>query len=164
MEPMILARLLQEAKIKPGDKVLDIAPATGYSTAVLAALAKQVVAVESDPALATLAAKNLSFVGIANAEPQLAPLASGWDAAKPYDVILINGSVEIVPEALLAQLADGGRLMVVVRRFGPGQAAHTSEARLYEKIHGAISHRPLFDANIQPLSGGFKAPEKFTFA
>jgi protein-L-isoaspartate(D-aspartate) O-methyltransferase len=163
MEPMILGRLLQEAAIKATDKVLDIAPASGYSTAVIAALAKEVTGVESDPSLITQAVGNLAALEIRNAEMQLGPLKDGWTHKAPYDVILINGSVDAVPDALFAQLAEGGRLMAVIRQWGPAQAAHISEARLHEKIHGAISHRGLFDANIKPLPG-FQAPAKFHFA
>lgn len=164
MEPMVLARLVQAAAIKPEDRALDIGCATGYSTAVIAALAKSVIGIESDPNLIAQAVKTLAFLAAPNAEFQLAPLAGGWEAAKPYDVILLNGSVDVVPDALFAQLADGGRLVAVLRQFGPAQAAHRGEARLYEKIHGAISHRPLFDANIKPLPGAFAAPAQFSFA
>lgn len=161
MEPMILARLLQEASIKPDDRILDVAPATGYSTVVAAALAQEVVGVESDTALQKRGLDNIALLGIGNAGIQSGIHAEGFREKGPYNVILINGSVEIVPDALFAQLAEGGRLMAVVRHYGPGHAAHTSEARLYEKIHGAISHRGLFDANIQPLPG-FQVPAVFT--
>lgn len=162
MEPMILARLLQEANITSSDRVLDIASATGYSTIILAALAKHVVGLESDPSLVTQAVKNLPFMNVSNAELQLGSLTKGWEASAPYDVIFLNGSVEVVPDVLFAQLNEGGRLMAVVQLYGPGHMAHWGEARLYEKVHGVVSHRALFDANIQPLPG-FKAPATFTF-
>jgi protein-L-isoaspartate(D-aspartate) O-methyltransferase len=162
LEPMILARLIEEAGVKPTDRVLDIAPATGYSTAVLAALAKEVTALESDAALQKQAVENLTRLSMSNATVATGPLASGWPGGAPYDVIIVNGSVEVYPEALTAQLAEGGRLMVIARLFGPGHAAHTGEARLYEKVRGTISHRVVFDANVEVLPG-FQAAQRFVF-
>ena len=162
LEPMVLARLIEEAEIKETDRVLDIAPATGYSTAVLAKLAKEVVAVESDPALVTQAVANLDRLQIKNASLQLGPLAEGWKASAPYDVILVNGSAEILPAALSPQLAEGGKLLIVMRESGPAAVAHKGEARLYEKIRGNLSHRALFDANVKLLPG-FEAKKHFAF-
>jgi protein-L-isoaspartate(D-aspartate) O-methyltransferase len=162
LEPMVLARLLQEAEIRPEDRALDIAPASGYSTVVLSVLAKEVTAIESDAGLAARAAENLARLQVRNADMQQGPFATGWKARAPYDVILVNGSVEILPEALFAQLAEGGRLLVVVRQFGPAAVAHKGEARLYEKIHGNLSHRALFDANVKLLPG-FEAKRMFAF-
>jgi len=162
LEPMILARLIEEAKIKPTDSVLDIAPATGYSTAILATIAKEVTAIESDPAMQKEAAKNLTALKIANAHVLQGALTEGYKEKAPYDVILLNGSVDVLPPALLVQLGEGGRLLAVVRQFGPAQAAHTGEARLYENVRGHISYRVLFDANVKPLPG-FQSPPKFVF-
>lgn len=162
LEPMVLARLLESANIQPHERVLDIAPATGYSTAVIASLAKEVVAVESDQTLKMQAVSNLGSVQIINADVQSGKLTEGYKAKAPYDVILVNGGVEFVPQALTDQLTEGGRLFVIVREYGPAQAAHLGEARLYEKIHSQISHRALFDANVKLLPG-FSVPKKFTF-
>lgn len=162
LEPMVLARLLEVAHIQPNERVLDIAPATGYSTAVIASLAKEVVAVESDASLKMLAVSNLGSIQIINADVQVGTLTEGYKSKAPYDVILINGGVEFVPEALTAQLAEGGRLFVIVRQYGVAHAAHTGEARVYEKIRGQISHRSLFDANVKLLPG-FSVPKTFTF-
>src|SRR6185437_14272362 len=111
LEPMVLARLMEEADIKESDRVLDVAPATGYSTALLATLARKVTALEHDPALAQQAVANLNRIQIRNVEMQTGPLNEGWKARAPYDVILVNGSAEILPEAFAAQLAEGGRLL-----------------------------------------------------
>ncbi len=162
LEPMVLARLLQGAEIGPSDRVLDVGPATGYSTAVIAAMAGACVAVEVDPALQGQAAANLDGLGISNAEVRLGKLTEGWKAGAPYDVIFINGGVEAIPETLSAQMKEGGRLVAVVRRYGPARASHTGEARLYEKLRGALSCRPLFDAHA-PLLPGFEVPVGFVF-
>jgi protein-L-isoaspartate(D-aspartate) O-methyltransferase len=162
LEPMVLARLIEEAQIKPTDSVLDLACATGYSTAVIAALANTVVGVESDHGLHGQALSNIAALDIKNAEIHANTLTEGFATLAPYDVIIVNGAVDVVPDALTEQLAEQGRLMVVVRHFGPAKAAHTGEARLYEKINGHISFRSLFDANVKLLPG-FAAPHKFTF-
>jgi protein-L-isoaspartate(D-aspartate) O-methyltransferase len=153
LEPMVLARLLEAADIKTSDRVLDIGAATGYSTAVLAAIAQSVVAVESSSDLLAHAEHNLRQLGFTNAQMRNAPFADGANGPGPYDLILINGSVDAVPDSLLGQLAEGGRLVTVMRHFGAGRAAHLGEARLYVKRHAHISHRALFDANVKPLPG-----------
>lgn len=160
LEPMILARLLQEAKIKATDAVLDVAPATGYSTAILAMLARDVTAVEPDAALAAAIGKNLSGLSVVNARVEQAPATAGCAAHAPYDVILINGSVDAVPNILFASLAEGGRLLAVVTPQGGTEPV--GEARLYEKRHGAIAHRALFNANVKPLAD-FAAKPRFVF-
>ena len=162
LEPMVLARLLQAAAISPTDHVLDIAPATGYSTALLAHLAKNVVAVESDAALAAQAGQNLAMLKIANAVVHAAPLTDGYVPVAPYDVILLNGAVDAVPESLLGQLAEGGRLVGVVRHYGPARVAHTGEARLYEKKQGVVTNHALFDGNVRTLPG-FVDSQPFRF-
>ena len=156
LEPMILARLIQEANIKPTDRVLDLAPATGYSTAVLARLAAEVVAVESDQALALATQINLKKTNITNVRVEQGALTSGFPSAAPYDVIFINGSVEVLPESLAAQLATGGRLVTVV------QAGPVGEARLYEKHKTALPYAALFNANVNPLAA-FAAKPSFVF-
>lgn len=105
--PMALGRLLTEAAPRPGERALVIGAATGYAAAVLARLVGGVVAVEEDSELAAAARANLAGTGIGLVE---APLAGGSEAGAPYDLILIDGAVEKVPDALVAQLADGGRL------------------------------------------------------
>jgi protein-L-isoaspartate(D-aspartate) O-methyltransferase len=105
--PMALGRLLTEAAPRPGERVLVVAAATGYAAALLARLAGPVVALEEDPELVAEARANLAGSGVELVE---GPLAQGWRNGAPYDLILIDGAVECVPEALVAQLADGGRL------------------------------------------------------
>jgi len=154
--------LLQEAAPKAGDNILDIAPATGYSTAALAKLGGHVVAVETNADLHRRMKAVLAALEIANAEAHVAPMQQGWTNQGPYDIIFINGAVDAVPCSLLLQLKDGGRLAVVVRRYGPAHAAHTGEARLYERSGKVIAHRALFDANVALLPG-FVADLKFGF-
>jgi protein-L-isoaspartate(D-aspartate) O-methyltransferase len=161
LKPMVLAKLIQAAEIGEADHVLDVGCATGYSTAVLAELVPSPVALEEEPALAELANANL-----ANANPQASsggaarvvagPLAEGWPAAAPYDVILVNGAFEVAPKRLLAELKPGGRLVGILGR-GPA-----GKAMLYRSVGGEVSGRPIFDAAGHVLPG-FAAPPAFVF-
>ncbi|MDA0369250.1 MAG: protein-L-isoaspartate O-methyltransferase [Proteobacteria bacterium] len=156
MEPMVLARLIEALDIRDGDLVLDVGCGTGYAAAVLSRLAGTVVAVENDAELAAKAGDNLSKVGIDNVAIIEGPLTDGRVDQGPFAAILIDGGVEDVPPALLAQLAPGGRLACVVRS-GP-----TGKAILYSETGGVIGHRPLFDSSIPPLPG-FAKPKVFAF-
>jgi protein-L-isoaspartate(D-aspartate) O-methyltransferase len=152
----VLAKLLQAAEIADGDHVLDVGCATGYSSAVLARLAHSVVALEQDAGLAELARNNLRALGMSQVQVVSGPLADGWPAQAPYDVIVLNGASEIAPKALLRQLKPGGRLVGVLGR-GPA-----GKAMLYCSIGGECSGRPIFDA-AAPLLPGFSAPPAFVF-
>ena len=162
MPPMVLARLLQAAEIKVEDRVLDLAPATGYSTVVLAMLADGVVGVEPNAFLHKTAEANIAKYAHSKAEILAGAPVEGCGVLAPFDVILINGGVEFVPEILFDQLSEGGRLVVVVRSYSPDHAVHTGQARLYRKTKGGISWTVLFDANVQPAPG-FAAPRGFVF-
>jgi protein-L-isoaspartate(D-aspartate) O-methyltransferase len=156
LEPMVLARLVQAIELSDDDRVLDVGGTTGYSAALLAKLSAHVVALEDDADLSAAARRNLSGLGVANVEFATGPLAAGTPARGPYDAILLNGSVELVPEGLLGQLKEGGRLATVVRGDLPGRAT------LYVRSGGVVSTRPLFDAVVPPLPG-FEAPRGFVF-
>ena len=105
--PMALGRLLTEAAPRSGERALAVGVATGYAAAVLARLVGRCIAVESDEALAAAARRNLAGFDVELVE---GALAEGFRAGGPYDLILIDGAVEHVPDALIAQLAEGGRL------------------------------------------------------
>jgi protein-L-isoaspartate(D-aspartate) O-methyltransferase len=158
LAPMILARILQAAAVKSGEHVLDVAPGTGYSTAILAGLTPNVVALESDPDLQALTKAALVTSGLS---VFAGPLREGVASAAPFDVILINGGVEAQLDALFAQLRDGGRLFAILRSASP-ENQHTSRAILFEKISGDISQRALFDATA-PLLDEFRAQPAFVF-
>jgi protein-L-isoaspartate(D-aspartate) O-methyltransferase len=151
---MVLAKLVQAAGIRASDNVLDIGCATGYSSALLARLARSVVALEEDPALAKQAEKNLA--GLANVTVVSGPLTHGWSERAPYDVILLNGAIEVVPEDLCRQLNEGGRLVCVLGRAPAGKGM------LYVSVGGDVSGRPVFDA-AAPLLPGFTKPSSFVF-
>jgi protein-L-isoaspartate(D-aspartate) O-methyltransferase len=152
MEPMVLARLLQAAELEPGDVMLDVGCATGYSTAVAARLAGTVVALESDPEFARQANENLAALSVVNAVVVQGDLALGYPDQAPYQVILLNGSVDRAPDALIQQLAEGGRLLAVELSEGVGREA------LYLREGGVVGRRVLFDAAVKPLPGFHAAP------
>jgi protein-L-isoaspartate(D-aspartate) O-methyltransferase len=156
LAPMILARMIEALAVAPGAKALDVACGLGYSCAVLARLGAAVVALEADEALATEARRRLAEANVSGVRVVAGPLERGYAAAGPYDVILVNGAVEVRPEALLRQLADGGRLVCV---RGRGRAA---EATLYVRAGDAFGARPLFDA-AAPVLAAFRAESGFVF-
>lgn len=154
LEPMVFARLLQEAHIEAGDIVLDVGTGTGYSAAIIGRLAATVVALESDADLARLANEAMQSHGVDNAAVMHGPLNAGWARQGPYNVIVLQGAVAAVPSVLLDQLADGGRLVaVVLPESGQGVA------RLYQKIGGQVSSRILFDAAASLLPGMEAKPD-----
>jgi protein-L-isoaspartate(D-aspartate) O-methyltransferase len=153
MEASPFAKLLQLAAITPSDRVLDVGTGTGYSAAVLSRLAATVVALESDPSLAARARSALAGRQADNVTFVEARLADGHAAAAPYDVIIIEGAVETLPESLAAQLRDGGRLVVVE---GHGNAG---VARLYLKSGATVTGRRAFNAAVKPLPGFERTPE-----
>jgi protein-L-isoaspartate(D-aspartate) O-methyltransferase len=156
MEPSPLARLIQLADVKAGDHVLDVGCGTGYAAALLSRLARSVTAVESDSVLAERAVSTLSRLGIDNVNVVRGRLREGYAAAAPYDVIFIDGSVQQVPEELLGQLREGGRLVAVE---GHGNAG---VALLFLKTTGVATGRRAFNAAIKPLPG-FERAHAFEF-
>lgn len=162
LPPLVLARLIQGAGVLASDKVLDVAPATGYSTALLAGLAGAVTALESDEAFLARARANLDGFGLGRVRTVLGPLAEGAPKEAPFDVILINGGVEANLEPLLAQLREGGRLVAIERRHDDPTGG-ASKAVRYERIDGATGYRVLFDASA-PVLDAFRRADEFTFS
>ncbi|MGE5477233.1 MAG: protein-L-isoaspartate O-methyltransferase family protein [Bacteroidales bacterium] len=157
LEPLVLARLLIGAGIRPTDVVLNIGDATGYVTAVVSKLAQTVVALESDAEWAGRASQSLAELSIDNAAVVQGALEQGYAAQAPYDVILFSGAVTEVPPAICRQLADGGRLVGVVAAT-PGVGKGTVIVR----VGDTFGRRVLFDA-VTPMLPGFQPKPKFVF-
>jgi protein-L-isoaspartate(D-aspartate) O-methyltransferase len=155
LKPMVLAKLIQAAEIAETCHVLDVGCAPGYATALLAQLAASVVGLEEDASLARQAAATVSGAKAKNAKIVTGPLAAGWAAEAPYDVILLEGATEVVPAALMKQLKVGGRLACILGQ-GPGKAT------IYQRTETDISGRAIFDA-AAPVLPGFVKPQEFVF-
>jgi len=156
MEPRAYGKMLQLAEIKPTDNLLDVGCATGYSAAVLARIAARVTALEQDADLVRVASESLPAVGAGNAAVVQGALSEGHGAKGPYDVIVLNGAIETRPDALLAQLGEGGRLVAIVKSGAQGHAA------VFLKEKGQVGSRAAFDADAQILPG-FREKVGFVF-
>jgi protein-L-isoaspartate(D-aspartate) O-methyltransferase len=151
-----LARLVQAAQIGNDDVVLDIGCASGYSACVLGRLAGSVIALEEDGELAENAEAAILATETENVAIVRGPLAAGWAAEAPYDLVFIGGSIEIIPDAIGDQIREGGRLIAVQ---GQGGAA---VARLWLKQDGSLVARRLFNCAL-PAMPGFARKAEFVF-
>ncbi len=162
VEPMILARLLQEAAVTLSDVALVVGSASGYAAAVLARLAGTVVALESSPALVAESTALLSDVGADNVAVVAGDLTAGYPKQAPYDVVYFDGAIAAVPDAIAAQTRDGSRIVAVVRPDdGPGRGS------LFLNVSGAksaddLACRDLFDGGT-PYLPGFEPRSAFVF-
>jgi protein-L-isoaspartate(D-aspartate) O-methyltransferase len=150
--PMVTARLLQSAAVQPGETALLVGAGTGYVAALLAELGAAVTALEDDAALLAIARPALSRLAPAVALVE-GPLALGWPALAPYTLVLIDAAVEALPEAIEAQLAPSGRLVMV--RAGQGGVG---QAVIGRRSGGGISYAPAFDAAVATLPAFRRAP------
>lgn len=147
--PSVLGQLLTEVMPQAGDRALVVGAGTGYSAAVLMAMGLEVFALESSAALAEMARGN----GIEIVE---GPLEKGWAGAAPYDLILIDGAIAFVPDAIAAQLKDGGYLATALVDRGVCRLVTG------RKSSGSIGYHTLADAGVAALPG-FSRPRGFTF-
>lgn len=158
MEPMVLARLVQALQPGPHERALVVGSGRGYGAALLSRLTKSVVAVEADIELAKAAEALAKELAIDSLTHKVGAMEQGAPEAAPFDLILIEGAVRQIPQGLMDQLADGGRLVTVLA--GPPGALGV--AQLYLKEGGVVSGRDLFEAGT-PILPGFAPPARFTF-
>ncbi|HEY0853455.1 MAG TPA: protein-L-isoaspartate O-methyltransferase [Devosia sp.] len=151
--PAPFAKLVQLAEIQPTDAVLDLGAGLGYSTAVLAQLAHEVVGVESDETLAAEARKALAAAGVSNAEIVVSAFDDAQPHARGFDVIVLEGTVDEIPHGLFKLLRDGGRLVAMIRR-GP-----TAVANVFVKTGATVNSRAEFNTSLPPLTAAKKADE-----
>ena len=144
--PAPFAKLVQLAAIEHTDRVLDLGCGTGYSAAVLAQLAAEVVAIDDDASLATEARRALAAMGAGNVTIVEGALDTAGRNKGPYDVIVVEGVVAEVPEGLFAQLKPEGRLAALI-----GAAGQVPVAHLFAKSGKGIAARADFDARLPPL-------------
>ena len=153
IEPRVIARMVQLAEVVDGDRALVVGSGTGFGAALLAACGARVTALEDDPALQAVAEAAISAVapGVSLVS---GPLAAGWAAGAPYDVILIEGAVREIPPAIAAQLRiDGGRLVALIRGLGgPTQAV------LAEATPAGLRAQAMFDCGTPAIPSLLPAP------
>jgi protein-L-isoaspartate(D-aspartate) O-methyltransferase len=152
LKPVVLARLVQAAQATGAERALVVGCATGYSAAVLSRLVGEVFALEEDAALARQAREALKAIGAANVSVVTDRLTGGWPASAPYDVIVVDGAMEIEPVTLIQQLKEGGRLVGVLGCGGAGSGM------LYRIDRGEVSAVPVFNAAAPALPGFQKTP------
>jgi protein-L-isoaspartate(D-aspartate) O-methyltransferase len=151
--PMALGRMLSEARLKGHERALVIGCATGYSAAVVARLAKSVVALEEQPELAAWARRALEGSGVTVVE---GPLNQGHSQGGPYDFVLIDGAVECVPQPIIDQIAEGGEIAAAILDDG---VPRLSVGRV---VGGAFGSAAYADA-AAPMLPGFLKPRGFSF-
>jgi protein-L-isoaspartate(D-aspartate) O-methyltransferase len=156
LAPMVLARLLQFAGPRANCRALDVGGATGYSAAILSKICGKVHALELSESLAGGMKASLSSAGVHMVGVHQGALEAGLAAEKPFDLILVNGGVSREPKELLDQLAEGGRLVTILRKGWHGHAY------LFTKASGVVSGRAVFDAGAEFLPG-FEAKPEFVF-
>lgn len=156
MDARCFGKLAQLAAIEPSDIVLNVGCGTGYSAAVLGMVAARVFALEESEELASTAQLRFQELGTRNIQIVRGPLAAGDPADAPFDVIFVDGAIEVYPGDLLDQLKSGGRLVAVKRQGAAGCGC------IYLKNGDAVGEREAFDAWL-PILPGFSEPRGFTF-
>jgi protein-L-isoaspartate(D-aspartate) O-methyltransferase len=154
LDPRILAKMLDALDIQPDDLVLDIGPAYGYSSAIIAHMAEAVVGVEPDAELAEEAQRILSEHDVDNVLVQQADLTAGAPEHGPYDAVAVQGGIERLPDAIAAQIKDGGRIACIFMQGTMGVV------RIGYKYDGRITWRDSFDAGA-PVLPGFEKRSEF---
>lgn len=154
MQPSAFARLVQLAEVDNNELVLDVGCATGYSSAVLSGLCGAVIGLEQDEDLAAQATETLAENGFDSVAVVTGPLSQGLADEGPYDVILVNGAVDEVPQALVDQLKPGGRLVAIVGR-GPSGFAEL----FVRDDEGVVASRRAFNLSAKTLPGFEKTPD-----
>ncbi len=161
LSPKLEARLLQEAALQDDELVVEIGAGSGYMAALLARHARHVVTVEIESELKALAERNLRAYGIDNVSVELGDGARGWPGhgaySVPYDVMLLSGSVPVLPDAMLTQVRIGGRIIAVI-----GEAPVMSACLITRTAEDAWDTRKLFETNIPPLRN-VERPSTFRF-
>jgi protein-L-isoaspartate(D-aspartate) O-methyltransferase len=146
-QPLVVALMVQAAAPQPEDVGLEVGTGSGYAAAVLSRMCRRVVTVEREPALAEHAAATLRRLGFTNVEVAVGDGNLGWPGEAPYNVILVAAAARRVPEALLSQLADGGRMVIPVST----SFEEPQDLRAYVRRGDEVSYRSLFPVLFVPL-------------
>ena len=149
-QPLVVALMTQAASPQPDDIALEVGTGSGYAAAVLSRLCRKVITIEREPALAEQASQTLRRLGFENVEVAVGDGSKGWPAEAPYNVILVAAAAGSVPQALIDQLADGGRMVIPV-----AVSAHEpQDLRVYLRRGADVLYRSLFPVLFVPLRTG----------
>lgn len=157
LNPKVEARILQELKLQKHENVLEVGAGSGYMAALMAHQARQVTAVEISPEIKALAEQNIQRAGIGNVNVVEGNGANGWEKDAPYDVIVISGALENLPETFLKQLKVGGRIVAIVGRAPAMQCVLVT--RVSDTAYDTVT---VFETNVKMLSGA-PTVSRFTF-
>lgn len=157
LDPKTEARLLQELGIKAHEQVLEMGTGSGYMAALAAHKAQRVISVEIEPNLARFAQANLARAGVRNVQVEVGDAATGWPQAAPYDVIIVSGSLPMLPPSLLSQLKVGGRLAAIV-----GESPVMTAQIVTRVADDSWDHLALFETDVKPLRNA-QHPSRFRF-
>jgi protein-L-isoaspartate(D-aspartate) O-methyltransferase len=149
-QPLVVALMTQALMPLAGDSALEVGTGSGYQAAVLSRLCSRVVTLEREPALAERASATLRRLGFDNVEVAVADGSQGWPASAPYDIILVACATPDLPEALIAELAPEGRLIIPLGRAEDDY----QDLRIYHRQEGGLSSRSLFPVRFVPLRTG----------
>lgn len=147
-QPYIVALMTEALKIRPAEKVLEIGTGSGYQTAILQEMSAQIFSVEIIPELALLAEKNLGQAGYSNVKVKAGNGFDGWAEHAPFDAILVACATENVPQPLIEQLKEGGRMVIPI-----GPQNEIQELYLMKKINGGIVRQTIAPVRFVPMTG-----------
>ena len=159
LSPLVEARLIQELRLAPGDKVLEVGTGSGYVTALLAELAGEVWSVEVTPGFKVEAEQRLAGMGYDNIRVEVGDGSGGWERQGPYDAILVTGALPELPEAFKQQLNIGGRLICILDNDPPVQEAY----RITRLSEDGFREEALFELEGIPHLRGVEKKKEFVF-
>ncbi len=148
-QPYIVAFMTEMLRLKPTDRVLEVGTGSGYQTAVLAELAKEIYSIEIIEPLAERAEKTLAEMNIKNVHVRAGDGYQGWPEHAPYDAVIVTCAPDAIPQTLCDQLAEGGRMMIPV-----GPTAGSQELILLEKHDGKLTQQAVLPVRFVPMTGG----------
>jgi protein-L-isoaspartate(D-aspartate) O-methyltransferase len=148
-QPLVVALMTQAAALQPDDVALEVGTGSGYQAAILSRLCRRVITLELEPALAEHAAANLRRLGFENVDVAVADGSDGWPGGAPYNAIVVACAATELPQALVEELADGGRLIIPLN-LGSDEP---QDLRLYVRRGDQVVHRSLFPVMFVPLRG-----------
>jgi protein-L-isoaspartate(D-aspartate) O-methyltransferase len=148
-QPFMVAAMAEALSLAGHERALEVGAGSGYQAAVLSLLAREVIAIETQPTLAASASVRLRALGYANVRVEVGDGSAGWPFAAPYDAILVTAAAPAVPQPLIDQLAEGGRLVI------PVGSSQQQELLRIVKRDGRTTEQSLHACRFVPLLGRY---------